>query len=101
MLWVCRPSESLAEDLQEFSGFPGGFADFCGQVERELLDLSGFVAERVRTPVKERGLGAGSLLRRNTPPYTLWVAIGFQVHFDLRVCEIVFKVLRDRETPSI
>jgi hypothetical protein len=52
-------------------GFPGGFADFCGQVERELRDLSGFVAERVRTPVKERGLGAGSLLRRKTPPVTL------------------------------
>jgi hypothetical protein len=54
MLWVCRPSESLAEHLQEILGFPGGFADFCGQVERELWDLSGFVAERVRTPVKER-----------------------------------------------
>jgi hypothetical protein len=52
MLWVCRPWESLAEHLQELSGFPGGFADFCGQVERELWDLSGFVAERVRTPVK-------------------------------------------------
>jgi hypothetical protein len=71
MLWVCRPSESLAEDLQEFSGFSGGFADLCGQVERELRDLSGFVAERVRTPVKERGLGAGFLLRRKTPPHTL------------------------------
>jgi hypothetical protein len=71
MLWVCRPSESLAEHLQEILGFPGGFADFCGQVERELWDLSGFVAERVRTPVKERGLGAGFLLRRKTPPITL------------------------------
>jgi hypothetical protein len=72
MLWVCRPSESLAEDLQELLGFPGGFADFCGQVERELRDLLGFVAERVRTPVKERGLGAGFLLRRKTPPHTLY-----------------------------
>jgi hypothetical protein len=71
MLWVCRPSESLAEDLQELFGFQGGFADFCGQVERELRELSGFVAERVRTPVKERGSGAGSLLRRKTPPHTL------------------------------
>jgi hypothetical protein len=69
MLWVCRPSESLAEHLQELFGFPGGFADFCGQVE--LLDLSGFVAERVCTPVKERGLGAGFLLRRKIPPHTL------------------------------
>jgi hypothetical protein len=71
MLWVCRPSESLAEDLQELLGFPGGFADFCGQVEREFRDLSGFVAEKVRTPVKERGSGAGFLLRRKTPPVTL------------------------------
>jgi hypothetical protein len=67
MLWVCRPSESLAEDLQELFEFPGGYADFCRQVERELRDLSGFVAERVRTTVKERGRGEGFLLRRNPP----------------------------------
>jgi hypothetical protein len=68
MLWICRPSESLAEDLRDFSGFPEGFADFCGQVECELRFFSGFVAERVRTPVKERKQGAASLLRRKTPP---------------------------------
>jgi hypothetical protein len=32
-------------------GISGGFRRF---LERELGDLSGFVAERVRTPVKER-----------------------------------------------
>jgi hypothetical protein len=69
--WVWRPSESLAEHLQEILGFSGDFADFCGQVQRELRDLSGFVAERVRTPVKERKSGAGFLLRRKTPPVIL------------------------------
>jgi hypothetical protein len=80
MLWICRPSESLAEDLQDLSGFLGGFADFCGQVEREFRDLSGFVAERVRTPVKERESGAGFLLRRKTPPVYLSLSLADWLH---------------------
>jgi hypothetical protein len=71
MFLVCRLRRALQNICKNFLDFRGGFADFCGQVERELWDLSGFVAERVRTPVKERGLGAGFLLRRKTPPHTL------------------------------
>jgi hypothetical protein len=40
MLWVCRPSESLAEHLQEILGFPGGFADFLNANLGICRDLS-------------------------------------------------------------